>query len=113
MWQYYWLYKSTKSLWLLTGTSTDVSRYAGSYEHVFETTTAGVTIQAPQVILRLLNYNYIQIICLFIKKYFVLIIQHKNIISQNVVILGKDKKIYVTYKLALLPQYSLPTKEIS
>ena len=32
-----------------TGTSTDVSRYAGEYEHVFETTTAGVTIQAPQV----------------------------------------------------------------
>ena len=31
------------------GTSTDVSRYAGEYEHVFETTTAGVTIQAPQV----------------------------------------------------------------
>ena len=23
------------------GTSTDVSRYAGKYEHVFETTTAG------------------------------------------------------------------------
>lgn len=31
------------------GTSTDVSRYAGQYEHVFETTTAGVTIQAPQL----------------------------------------------------------------
>lgn len=31
------------------GTSTDVSRYAGVYEHVFETTTAGVTIQAPQL----------------------------------------------------------------
>ena len=31
------------------GTSTDVSRYAGTYEHVFESTTAGVTIQAPQV----------------------------------------------------------------
>lgn len=31
------------------GTSTDVSRFAGSYEHVFETTTAGVTIQAPQL----------------------------------------------------------------
>eukprot|EP00112_Aurelia_sp_Birch-Aquarium-sp1_P015543 Seg3453.3 transcript_id=Seg3453.3/GoldUCD/mRNA.D3Y31 product=5-oxoprolinase protein_id=Seg3453.3/GoldUCD/D3Y31 len=31
------------------GTSTDVSRYAGSYEHVFETTTAGVSIQAPQL----------------------------------------------------------------
>ncbi|XP_060583010.1 5-oxoprolinase-like [Ruditapes philippinarum] len=30
------------------GTSTDVSRYSGQYEHVFETTTAGVTIQAPQ-----------------------------------------------------------------
>jgi len=31
------------------GTSTDVSRYAGSYEHVFESTTAGITIQAPQL----------------------------------------------------------------
>jgi 5-oxoprolinase (ATP-hydrolysing) len=31
------------------GTSTDVSRYAGSFEHVFETTTAGVTIQSPQL----------------------------------------------------------------
>lgn len=31
------------------GTSTDVSRYDGSYEHVFESTTAGVTVQAPQV----------------------------------------------------------------
>jgi len=31
------------------GTSTDVSRYAGSYEHVFECVTAGVTIQAPQL----------------------------------------------------------------
>ena len=27
----------------------DVSRFDGSYEHVFETTTAGVTIQAPQL----------------------------------------------------------------
>lgn len=31
------------------GTSTDVSRFAGTYEHVIETTTAGVTIQAPQL----------------------------------------------------------------
>ncbi|KAL7421183.1 hypothetical protein Q5752_004068 [Cryptotrichosporon argae] len=31
------------------GTSTDVSRYGGKYEHVFETTTAGVTIQTPQL----------------------------------------------------------------
>uniref|UniRef100_A0A673XIY0 5-oxoprolinase, ATP-hydrolysing n=1 Tax=Salmo trutta TaxID=8032 RepID=A0A673XIY0_SALTR len=31
------------------GTSTDVSRYAGHYEHVFEATTAGVTLQAPQL----------------------------------------------------------------
>eukprot|EP00588_Corethron_pennatum_P022138 CAMPEP_0194312970 /NCGR_PEP_ID=MMETSP0171-20130528/9861_1 /TAXON_ID=218684 /ORGANISM="Corethron pennatum, Strain L29A3" /LENGTH=1345 /DNA_ID=CAMNT_0039067707 /DNA_START=51 /DNA_END=4088 /DNA_ORIENTATION=+ len=31
------------------GTSTDVSRYAGSLEHVLETTTAGVTIQSPQL----------------------------------------------------------------
>lgn len=34
---------------IYVGTSTDVSRYSGQYEHVFETTTAGVTIQAPQV----------------------------------------------------------------
>ncbi|KAJ1775370.1 hypothetical protein LPJ62_006905, partial [Coemansia sp. RSA 2167] len=31
------------------GTSTDVSRFGGEFEHVFETTTAGVTIQAPQL----------------------------------------------------------------
>ncbi|KAL1620899.1 hypothetical protein SLS54_005829 [Diplodia seriata] len=31
------------------GTSTDVSRYGGTLEHVFETTTAGVTIQSPQL----------------------------------------------------------------
>ncbi|KAG0246141.1 hypothetical protein BGX31_004330 [Mortierella sp. GBA43] len=31
------------------GTSTDVSRFSGKYEHVFETTTAGVTVQAPQL----------------------------------------------------------------
>ncbi|KAI1769296.1 Hydantoinase B/oxoprolinase-domain-containing protein [Hypoxylon sp. FL1150] len=31
------------------GTSTDVSRYAGDLGHVFETTTAGVTIQSPQL----------------------------------------------------------------
>ncbi|XP_050304540.1 5-oxoprolinase [Anthonomus grandis grandis] len=31
------------------GTSTDVSRFAGNFEHVYESTTAGVTIQAPQL----------------------------------------------------------------
>lgn len=31
------------------GTSTDVSRYDGHLEHVFETTTAGVVVQAPQL----------------------------------------------------------------
>ena len=31
------------------GTSTDVSRFDGYYEHVFESTIAGVCIQAPQV----------------------------------------------------------------
>ncbi|KAF3057073.1 hypothetical protein GL218_05950 [Daldinia childiae] len=31
------------------GTSTDVSRYGGSFEHIFETTTAGVSIQSPQL----------------------------------------------------------------
>eukprot|EP00002_Diphylleia_rotans_P021998 TRINITY_DN4298_c0_g1_i3.p1 TRINITY_DN4298_c0_g1~~TRINITY_DN4298_c0_g1_i3.p1 ORF type:complete len:1178 (+),score=228.16 TRINITY_DN4298_c0_g1_i3:265-3798(+) len=31
------------------GTSTDVSRYGGRYEHVYETNVAGVIIQAPQL----------------------------------------------------------------
>lgn len=31
------------------GTSTDVSRYAGEYEHVFEATTAGIKLAAPQL----------------------------------------------------------------
>ncbi|KAK8063128.1 hypothetical protein PG996_007780 [Apiospora saccharicola] len=31
------------------GTSTDVSRFGGTLEHVFETTTAGVSIQSPQL----------------------------------------------------------------
>ncbi|KAI0010226.1 Hydantoinase B/oxoprolinase-domain-containing protein [Xylariaceae sp. FL0662B] len=31
------------------GTSTDVSRYGGDLGHVFETTTAGITIQSPQL----------------------------------------------------------------
>lgn len=31
------------------GTSTDVSRYSGTLEHIFETTTAEVTIQSPQL----------------------------------------------------------------
>ena len=31
------------------GTSTDVSRYDGEYEHVFESSVAGVCIKAPQV----------------------------------------------------------------
>lgn len=31
------------------GTSTDVSRFGGTFDHIFETTTAGVTIQSPQL----------------------------------------------------------------
>ena len=31
------------------GTSTDVSRFGGTWEHVFETVTAGIAIQAPQL----------------------------------------------------------------
>ncbi|KAJ2017030.1 hypothetical protein GGI14_003250 [Coemansia sp. S680] len=31
------------------GTSTDVSRFDGRFDHVYEATTAGVTIQAPQL----------------------------------------------------------------
>jgi 5-oxoprolinase (ATP-hydrolysing) len=33
----------------MVGTSTDVSRYGGEFNHVFETTTAGVAIQSPQL----------------------------------------------------------------
>ena len=33
----------------MLGTSTDVSRYDGNYEHTYESSTAGVTIQAPQL----------------------------------------------------------------
>lgn len=31
------------------GTSTDVSRYDGQFEHTYESTTAGVQVQAPQL----------------------------------------------------------------
>ena len=31
------------------GTSTDVSRFSGTYDHVFETITAGISIQSPQL----------------------------------------------------------------
>ncbi|KAL3431036.1 Hydantoinase B/oxoprolinase-domain-containing protein [Aspergillus tetrazonus] len=31
------------------GTSTDVSRYDGQFDHIFETTTAGIPVQAPQL----------------------------------------------------------------
>jgi N-methylhydantoinase A/oxoprolinase/acetone carboxylase beta subunit len=31
------------------GTSTDVSRFSNTFEHTFENTTAGVTIQTPQL----------------------------------------------------------------
>ncbi|KAF8509875.1 Hydantoinase/oxoprolinase-domain-containing protein [Hysterangium stoloniferum] len=31
------------------GTSTDVSRFSGRYETVYETTTAGITVQSPQL----------------------------------------------------------------
>ncbi|CAK8687471.1 unnamed protein product [Clavelina lepadiformis] len=34
----------------MRGTSTDLSRYDGEYEHVSKSTTAGVTIQAPQLL---------------------------------------------------------------
>ena len=46
------------NLMYVLGTSTDVSRFGGEYEHVFEATTAGVTIQAPQVSQHvLIQYN--------------------------------------------------------
>ena len=45
-----WLFTTGQTLLILKNMSfLDVSRFDGSYEHVFETTTAGVTIQAPQL----------------------------------------------------------------
>lgn len=43
------LFLTCSFLFVPPGTSTDVSRYAGQYEHVFEASTAGVTLQAPQL----------------------------------------------------------------
>jgi 5-oxoprolinase (ATP-hydrolysing) len=37
------------------GTSTDVSRFAGQFEHKFESVTAGVFIQAPQLDIHTVN----------------------------------------------------------
>ena len=48
------------------GTSTDVSRFAGSYEHVFESTTAGVTIQVIYILilfLMLLRGMFLVFLC--------------------------------------------------
>ncbi len=44
------------------GTSTDVSRFAGQFEHQFESLTAGVFIQAPQLDISTVKYissNYV------------------------------------------------------
>lgn len=44
------MYGSTdSSRFDMGGTSTDVSRYDGKFEHTFENTTAGVTVMAPQL----------------------------------------------------------------
>lgn len=51
------------------GTSTDVSRYDGAFEHVFESITAGVTIQAPQVKTICIKIKSI----LIIKFYFIIV----------------------------------------
>lgn len=44
------LYKTPVIGFDMGGTSTDVSRYSGSFEHVFESSIAGITLQSPQVI---------------------------------------------------------------
>lgn len=41
------------------GTSTDVSRFAGAYETVYETTTAGVSIQSPQLDINTVAVSFI------------------------------------------------------
>lgn len=52
------------------GTSTDVSRYAGSYEHVYESTTAGIAIQAPQVFLFIMMFKIHTYIFILVKNIF-------------------------------------------
>jgi 5-oxoprolinase (ATP-hydrolysing) len=42
-------YRTNVDTYAVGGTSTDVSRYAGTLEHTFESITAGVTIQSPQL----------------------------------------------------------------
>jgi hypothetical protein len=39
------------------GTSTDVSRYDGHLEHTFDTTNAGVPIQAPQLDIQTVRFT--------------------------------------------------------
>lgn len=41
--------KLTSGSFDVGGTSTDVSRYAGKYELTYETTTAGISVQSPQL----------------------------------------------------------------
>lgn len=43
------VYRFVYSLVCLSYLILDVSRYDGSYEHVFETQVAGITLQAPQL----------------------------------------------------------------
>uniref|UniRef100_A0A9J7YDM8 5-oxoprolinase, ATP-hydrolysing n=1 Tax=Cyprinus carpio carpio TaxID=630221 RepID=A0A9J7YDM8_CYPCA len=52
------------------GTSTDVSRYAGQYEHVFEATISGITLQAPQLDISTVaagKVNISSIVCLYFR----------------------------------------------
>ncbi|CAK8680940.1 unnamed protein product [Clavelina lepadiformis] len=45
------------SIWYdMGGVPTDVSRYDEEYEHVFKSTKAGVTIQAPQTLEYILSF---------------------------------------------------------
>ena len=77
------------------GTSTDVSRYDGEYEHVFESTIAGVTIQAPQAcslfgVVRQSDTVYIQ----SINQYFYMTLYIK-LTGPCILNLCQEKKIFI------------------
>ena len=50
------------------GTSTDVSRFDGRFEHVYETTTAGITIQAPQLDINTVAAGKLNFMCILHEK---------------------------------------------
>ena len=82
------------------GTSTDVSRFAGEFEHVFEANVAGVSIQAPQVRKGVLYLEYFELngFCIFLANQYTPMLAFKA--SGNMISLSMG--LYVCLLLLLL-----------